>query len=83
MPLPVLALLAEDIGGEYEDSPAVRAMLLPLLGHPSALVREGALLGLGAQNGRHMDEGARAAIGRVAAADASPSVRTTAVDVLS
>lgn len=57
----------------------VAPILLELLAHPSAVVREGAVLGLG----RHVDDDAvRAKLHTIAESDASSGVRATARDML-
>lgn len=60
------------------DAEAVRAALLPLLGHASSVVREGAIYGLVL----HMDPTVRLRLVEVAARDASPAVRSVAAETL-
>lgn len=73
-----LTFVAEAIGSSY-DSVTVRALLLPLLGHPDAIVREGVVLGLR----RHVDTMVRVELVRVAQHDPSAAVRLEAMGALS
>jgi HEAT repeat protein len=74
-----LSFAAEACGG-IEDSVLAIAGLLPLLSHPTAPVREGAIYGLQ----RHLEasEEARSALRLIAESDASPGVRRAASDAL-
>lgn len=69
---------AAEILGDAKDSALVKAALLPLLGHASAIVREGAIIGLAS----HMDDDVRAALARVAQADGSETIRLSASETL-
>jgi HEAT repeat protein len=73
-----LTFAAEIAGNEISDSALIRPVLLKLLEHPSAVVREGTLYGLA----NHLDESSRAIVGELAKNDPSPGVRTTAKDLL-
>lgn len=72
-----LTFAAEVFGG-HVDSELVRRTLLPLLRHEEAVVREGALYGLG----NHLDAASRLEVQRVIEADASPGVRQAAKELL-
>lgn len=72
-----LTFAAEAVG-RFQNSILVRAVLLPLLRHPSAVVREGAVYGIS----NHLDMASRQELERVARDDASPGVRTAARDAL-
>lgn len=72
-----LTYLAEAIG-ESADSECVRKVLLPLLQHRDAVVREGAVYGLS----NHIDEAVRRELQSVAEYDYSPAVRTAAREAL-
>jgi hypothetical protein len=69
---------AAEIAGRIDDDGAVRRALLPLLSHPAAFVREGAIYGLAA----HVDALVRAHLTRLAADDSSAAVRNAAADAL-
>jgi HEAT repeat protein len=69
---------AAEIAGRLRDDGAVRRALVPLLSHPEAVVREGAVYGLA----RHLDASVRTILERLAAGDASAAVRTAAADAL-
>jgi HEAT repeat protein len=69
---------AAEIAGRLRDDGAVRRALVPLLSHPEAVVREGAIYGLA----RHLDAGVRTLLERLAAADPSAAGRTAAADAL-
>lgn len=71
---------AAEHAGLVDDSAAVRAVLVPLLDHPSPLVREGALLGLSrsfGKDGDHLDEATLVKLHEMAMADTSTGVRRT------
>jgi len=72
-----LTFAAEALGRSHL-SHLVRSTLVPLLGHPSAIVREGAIYGLQ----RHLDLELRIELEGLAAADSSPAVRAAAEDSL-
>lgn len=67
---------AAEAMGRISDAALVRATLVKLLGHPSAVIREGALYGLM----NHLDDGVRALLLRLASEDPSPAVRDIARD---
>lgn len=69
---------AAEIAGRLRDGDDVRRALVPLLSHPKAVVREGAVYGLA----RHVDAGVREILERLAAEDTSAGVRTAAADAL-
>ena len=73
------ALAAEAVGRVVSDSALVRRVLGSLLGHPSAIVREGALFGLY----QHVDTAVATKIRELAVADPSAGVRQAASDALS
>ena len=72
-----LTFAAEAVG-MLSDSEAVRAALMPLLGHSIALVREGAIYGLA----RHLNDSVMAALRELAQSDPSPGVREAAAELL-
>lgn len=72
-----LTFAAETLGRSL-DGELVRGALVPLLGHTSAVVREGAVYGLS----RHLDVGVRDQLIALASCDPSPGVRTAARDAL-
>jgi hypothetical protein len=74
---PALTFAAE-IVGRTSDGQAVRAILLPLLEHESALVREGAIYGLR----DHADDAVVRRIELLASSDPSPAIRQAARDTL-
>ncbi len=74
---PTLTFAAE-IAGKVSDSQAVRAALVPLLDHESALVREGAIYGLR----DHIDATVAKKVRALAKHDPSPGVRQAASDTL-
>ncbi len=80
---PVLAsadlTFAAEALGRTTNSDRVRRVLVPLLKHPSAIVREGAIYGLQL----HLNPQTREALAAVAASDPSEGVRTAALDALS
>lgn len=69
---------AAEIVGDVHDHSAVLSILLPLLEHDEAVVREGAVYGLS----KHLDGTVREALGRIAEIDPSCVVRRAAIDVL-
>lgn len=69
---------AAEILGRSTESNRVRAVLVPLLRHEEAVVREGAIYGLAA----HLDAVARDELSRLATSDRSAAVRTAAGDAL-
>jgi hypothetical protein len=73
-----LTYAAEILGRDVNDATIVVRALLPLLKHPSPLVREGAILGLS----YHLTDEVREALSRVVQQDPSPGVRTAAQDTL-
>jgi HEAT repeat protein len=74
-----LRTFAAEAAGGIELSAAAVPSLLPLLEHPSAVVREGAVYGLA----NHLDyAGVREQLGLVASGDVSPGVRRAALDTL-
>ncbi len=72
------ATFAAEALGKCEDSELVRRTLRPLLEHPSPIVREGALYGIG----QHVDEGITQIIRDMCEQDVSRGVRIAAADVL-
>lgn len=64
--------------GKVQDEILVRDTLLPLLSHPSAIVREGAIYGV--QN--HMSQEIMQKLQSIAQTDLSPTIRQTARDAL-
>lgn len=72
-----LTFAAEALG-RSPDAQLVQRTLLPLLRHPSPLVREGAIYGLA----HCLDDAVRHAILQMAQSDPSPGVRASAVDLL-
>jgi HEAT repeat protein len=72
-----LTFAAEAVG-LLSDSKAVRRVLVPLLGHPEAVVREGAIYGIA----NHLDEETTKRIKAIAATDSSPGVRQAASESL-
>jgi hypothetical protein len=77
LPPPILTF-ATEISGTIDDSEAVRSALLPLLDHPHALVREGAVYGLR----EHIDSSVLLRLKSIAECDTSPGVRQAASDTL-
>ena len=77
LPPPALTFAAE-IAGRTLSSEAVRAVLVPLLNHENALVREGAIYGLR----EHADDSVIEKLRGLAARDLSPGVRQAASDTL-
>ncbi len=77
VPENLLTFAAEHLGSTG-DSDLVRSALLPLVGHPSPIVREGVLLGLQ----RHRNEKIDQILVFCASQDPSPGVRLTAVEAL-
>jgi HEAT repeat protein len=69
---------AAEIAGRIAGHESVRAVLVPLLAHAEAVVREGAIYGLT----RHLDAPTRALLERLAIEDRSAAVRTAARDAL-
>lgn len=69
---------AAEMAGNIQDSELIRPALLRLLEHSSAVVREGAILGLD----RHLDDRTRERLRELAMTDPSPGVRVTARDAL-
>jgi hypothetical protein len=65
--------------GRVRDSRVVRRVLLPLLHHPSAVVREGVIYGIT----NHLDAESRRELGRMVRQDLSPGVRKAAEEALS
>ena len=76
MPDAALTFAAEAMGNA-RDSEMARAALITLLRHPSAVVREGAILGIQ----RHLDAASRLLLSELLD-DASPAVRVTARDAI-
>ena len=72
-----LTFAAEAVGLQA-DSVLVRATLLPLLNHVSAVVREGALYGIA----NHLDDAVLVVVRKLADDDPSPGVRQAAMDLL-
>jgi hypothetical protein len=72
-----LSFAAEILGRAF-DSHLVRKTIGPLLQHPEAVVREGAIYGLT----RHLDDPMRAELERTSRSDPSAAVRTAAKDAL-
>jgi predicted helicase len=75
---PAFLTHAAEIAGRQLSSDVVLGTLLELLAHESPLVREGAIYGLSAHVGDHVD----AALRKLAENDPSPGVRTAARDAL-
>jgi hypothetical protein len=74
-----LTFAAEILGRASEaDGAVVRRALLPLLAHPEAVVREGAVYGLT----RHQDAAVQTALETMAATDPYEVLRTAALDAL-
>ncbi|MEI9947459.1 MAG: HEAT repeat domain-containing protein [Pseudomonadota bacterium] len=73
-----LSLAAEALGRAASRDIVYQA-LLPLLRHTSAIVREGAIYGIGA---RRLTDDAKAALSRVANKDPSPGVRAAATEAM-
>ncbi|EYF00653.1 HEAT repeat domain-containing protein [Chondromyces apiculatus] len=69
---------AAELAGRLKHSEAVRRTLLPLLAHPRAVVREGAIYGLS----NHLDEASRERLAELVEKDQSPAVRAAAADAL-
>ena len=69
---------AAEIAGRIPSSAAVREALLPLLDHPKAVVREGAVYGLG----KHLDDPVRQRLARLAEDDQSAAVRCAAAETI-
>jgi hypothetical protein len=69
---------AAEILGRASDSRLVRKAIEPLLQHPEAVVREGAIYGIT----RHLDASMRAELERMSRSDPSAAVRTAAKDAL-
>lgn len=69
-----LTYAAERVG-DWADSALVRATLLPLLDHTSAVVREGAIIGLS----NHVDRIVRSRLLRLAVDDPNSAVRESAM----
>lgn len=74
---PTLTFAAE-ISGRIADSQGVRLVLVPLLDHPHALVREGAIYGLL----EHVDPDVLGELTTLAERDPSPGVRQAATNTL-
>jgi HEAT repeat protein len=72
-----LTFAAEELGAH--DSPRVRAVLLRLLEHPSAVVREGAIYGLARGD---LTDDIAAALTKLAKLDTSDGVRSAAIGAL-
>jgi len=70
---------AAEAAGRIPDSDRVKKALLPLLKHPSAVVREGAIYGLA----RHLDKQIATALEKLAYEDDSPGVREAALELIS
>lgn len=81
LPPGILTFEAEEWGRTYPISQALPT-LYTLLKHPTAIVREGAVLGLGHLAERTMDPEIWRAIEGVSNIDPSLGVRSTAVDLL-
>lgn len=75
---PSALTFAAEMVGRSGNSRAVRAALLPLLKHDSALVREGAIYGLRG----HADAATVKKLRALAEHDASPAIRKAASDTL-
>lgn len=75
---PIELTFAAEIASRLDDSVGVRAALMPLLNHESAVVREGAILGLAS----HVDDAVRTKLRGLVASDPSAAVRSMAADVL-
>lgn len=73
-----LTFAAEALG-RSSISDLVRRTLVPLLGHDSAVVREGAIYGLQ----RHINSEIRSTLEEISHIDDSPAVRTAAENTLS
>jgi hypothetical protein len=73
-----LTFLAEALGNISKNDNLVCDTLMPLLSHPEAVVREGALYGLSG----HLTENAKDLVMEVALNDVSHGVRKVAGDVL-
>lgn len=69
---------AAEILGRSADSQLVRSVLVPLLQHAEAVVREGAIYGLT----RHLDDPTKSELRRIAESDRSAAVRMAAEDAL-
>lgn len=69
---------AAEVLGQSDDGDLVRKTLLPLLSHPEAVVREGAIYGIS----RHLDASIRDELRRLVVGDGSEAVRTAAQDAL-
>jgi HEAT repeat protein len=69
---------AAEAAGRIPDGAAVRATLMPLLGHASAIVREGAIYGLRG----HFNEAVSVKLSELAQRDPSPAIRQAASDTL-
>lgn len=69
---------AAEILGHADDHALVRKVLSPLLSHPEAVVREGAIYGLA----NHLDSVTRALVKQRAESDPSHAVRTVAQDAI-
>ena len=69
---------AAEIVGRLDDSPVVRKTLEPLLSHREAVVREGAIYGLG----NHLNDDSRNLLRFLFRQDNSPAVRSAAADAL-
>jgi HEAT repeat protein len=76
-PLATLSFAAE-AAGNIEEFSSVRDILLNLLKHKSALVREGAIYGLA----RHIDEEMFDTIRNIGFNDPSPGVREAALEAI-
>jgi hypothetical protein len=74
-----LTYAAEYLGAECNDSNLVRKTLVPLLDHPEAVVREGALIGLNQtrlyDEDDHIDEATEKIIEKMSSDDPSPCIR--------
>jgi hypothetical protein len=82
-----LTYAAKYLGAECNNSNLVRKILVPLLNHPEAVVREGALIGLNCGydpvTGKdHIDEPTERIIRDIALLDPSPAVKQVAWDIL-
>lgn len=69
---------AAEMAGQISSSEAVRSALVPLLGHGSPLVREGAIYGLR----DHIDSHVAERLSALARNDPSPAIRQAASDIL-
>lgn len=69
---------AAEYMGHSPNSAEVRKILLPLLEHPSAVVREGAIYGIR----RHLDAGARERLSAMADHDPNSAVMEAATEAL-